>query len=239
MEILRQADGSITFQTMVTVTVPAGTSMLEAEILLMEKINDVGTTLRGHLLTARDAPARPFGREGRRFTAKSKKEVRHAETPYGCAVVWRRAFQSSLGGVCTYPMDEAACLIGAATPKFAQMVSRKLVELPAAEAVRDLRDNHARKVTVDFVQRLTGLVGSLAAATVPAPLTDSQDLPEPGDIKVISIGWGRMGSTARKRKWGEYIRRMKGLLGKSGRDHCRSAQTGPHRVCPDRHPAGL
>ena len=98
------------------------------------------------------------------------------------------AFQSSLGGVCSYPMDEAACLIGAATRKFARMVSRKLVELPAAKVVRDRRENHARKVTVDFVQRLPGLVGALAAATLPAPLTDHQDLPEPKDIKLISIG---------------------------------------------------
>ena len=51
-------------------------------------------------------------------------------------------------------MDEAACLIGAATPKFAQMVSRKLVELPAAEVMRDLHENHARQITVDFVQTL-------------------------------------------------------------------------------------
>ena len=188
MEIVRSPDGSITFQTMVSVTVPAGTSMLDAENLLMDKINQAGTTLTSHLLTARDAPARPFERDGRRFTAKTKKEVRHVETPYGCAVVWRLAFQSSPGGVCTYPMDEAASLIGAATPKFAQMVSRKLVELPAAEVVRDLRENHARPITVDFVQRLTGLVGALAAATVPAPLTDHQELPEPKVIKVISIG---------------------------------------------------
>ena len=173
---------------MVSVTVPAGTSMLEAEDLLMEKINEAGVTLTGHLLTARGGSALPFEQEGRRFTAKSKKEVRHVETPYGCAVVWRWAFQSSLGGVCTYPMDEAACLIGAATPKFAQMVSRKLVELPAAEVVRDLHENHARQITVDFVQRLSGLVGTLAAATLPASLTDDQDLPEPKDIKVISIG---------------------------------------------------
>lgn len=188
MEILHRPDGSLTFQTMVSVTVPAGTSMLEAEDLLMGKINDAGVALTGHLLRARDASAPAFERDGRRFTAKSKKEVRHVETPYGCAVVWRRAFQSSLGGVCTYPMDEAAGLIGAATPKFARMVSRKLVELPAAEVVRDLRENHARKVTVDFVQRLTGLVGALAAAALPAPLTDHQDLPEPAAIKVISIG---------------------------------------------------
>ena len=87
MEILRKPDGSITFQTMVSVTVPAGTSMLEAEDLLMGKINEAGATLTGHLLTARDASAQPFEREGRRFTAKSKKEVRHVETPYGCAAV--------------------------------------------------------------------------------------------------------------------------------------------------------
>ena len=85
-------------------------------------------------------------------------------------------------------MDEEACLIGAATPKFAQMVSRKLVELPAAEVVRDLRENHARKVTVDFVQRLTGLVGALATSLLPTPLEQGKDLPQPEEIKVISIG---------------------------------------------------
>ena len=45
MEILRKSDGSITFQTMVSVTVPADTSMLEAEELLMEKVNEAGTAL--------------------------------------------------------------------------------------------------------------------------------------------------------------------------------------------------
>lgn len=188
MEIVRSPDGSITFQTMVSVTVPAGTSMLEAENLLMDQINAAGASLTGHLLESRDAGPQPVERGGRRFTAKHKKEVRHVETPYGCAVVWRRAFQSSLGGVCYYPMDQAAGLIGAATPKFAQMVSRKLVELPAGEVVRDLRENHARKVTVDFVQNLTGLVGALAAVTVPAPLEQCQDLPRAEEIKVISIG---------------------------------------------------
>ncbi len=68
------------------------------------------------------------------------------------------------------------------------MASRKLVELPAGAVVRNLRENHARKVTVDFVWHFTGLAGALAAATVPAPLGESQDLPDPKDIKVISIG---------------------------------------------------
>ncbi len=38
MEILPSPDGSNTFQTTVSVTVSAGTSMLEAEILLMAKV---------------------------------------------------------------------------------------------------------------------------------------------------------------------------------------------------------
>ena len=135
-----------------------------------------------------------------------------------CAVVWRRAFQSSLGGVCYYPMDGAAGLMGAATPKFAQMVSRKLVELPAGEVVRDVRENHARKVTVDFVQNLTGLVGALAAVTVPAPLKQCRDPPRAEAIKVISIqsdlhrrGWSlcadepaRGGSQARRSTQGTH-----------------------------------
>jgi hypothetical protein len=108
------------------------------------------------------------------------------ETPYGCVVVERWAYQSSLGGICHYPLDQAASLIGAATPKFAQMVSRKLVELPAAEVVRDLRANHARSVSLDFVQRLTGLVGALAEAAV--PVCEGSSLPAPEKVVTVSVG---------------------------------------------------
>lgn len=68
---------------------------------------------------------------------------------------------------CHYPFDTASSRFGAATPEFAQTISRKMVELPAAEAVRDLRENHPRAVTVDLVQRLTGLVGALAQSVIP------------------------------------------------------------------------
>ncbi|MDB6132027.1 MAG: hypothetical protein JWM59_270 [Verrucomicrobiales bacterium] len=185
MDIIRNPDGSLSFRTTVEVTVPAGTSMLEAEELLMKEINGAGASLTGKILESRDG-GEPFVREGRRFTAKSKKEVRHVETPFGCVVVRRHAFQSSLGGVCHYPMDEAGCLTGAATPKFARMISRKMVELPAAEVVRDLRENHTRAVTVDFVQRLTGLVGVLAQSVIPA--AGAGTLPAPEEVASVSIG---------------------------------------------------
>jgi len=182
----RHPDGSLTIRTEVEVQVPAGASMLEAEECLMTAVNQAGASVTGRLLESRDADGRPLTREGRMFTAKRKREVRHVETPYGCAVVERWAYQSSLGGVCHYPLDQAASLIGAATPKFAQMVSRKLVELPAAEVVRDLRANHARSVSLDFVQRLTGLVGALAAAAV--PVSEGASLPPPETVVTIAVG---------------------------------------------------
>lgn len=190
MEITRSSDGSLIFRTTVEVVVPPGTSMLEAEELLMQEINKTGADITGGILTSRDADGKPLEKQGRKLTAKVRKEPRHVETPYGCAVVECWAYQTSAGGVCHYPMVTGASLVGAATPKFAQMVSRKMVELPAAEVVRDLRENHARKVTVDFVQRLTGLVGALAAAAAPVPACAGADesLPQPEEVKVISIG---------------------------------------------------
>jgi hypothetical protein len=182
----RNTDGSLTLCTEVEVHVPAGTSMLEAEERLMTEVNKAGAGLTGQLLESMDAGGQPLERSGRTWTAKARKEIRHVETPYGCVVVERWAYQSSRGGSCHYPLDEAASLLGAATPKFAQMVSRKLVELPAAEVVRDLRDNHARGVSVDFVQRLTGLVGALAEAVV--PVCDSGALPPPGQVATVTVG---------------------------------------------------
>lgn len=182
----RNPDGSLTLRTEVAVHVPAGSSMLEAEERLMAAVNEASAGLTGQLLESRDADGRPLRRGSRTFTAKRKKEVRHVETPYGCAVVERWAYQSGFGGVCHYPLDEAAGLIGAATPKFAQMVSRKMVEMPAAEVVRDLRANHGRSASVDFVQRLTGLVGALAEAAV--PVSDAASLPPPEQVATVSVG---------------------------------------------------
>ena len=175
----RNPDGSLTIRTEVEVQVPAGASMLDAEECLMTAVNKAGAGVTGRLLEARDAVGKPLTREGRTFTARRGKEVRPLETPSGCAVVERRAYQSSLGGVGHYPLDRAASLMGAATPKFAQMVSRKPGELPAAEVVRDLRAHHSRSVSLDFVQSLTGLGGALAEAAV--PVSEDASLPPPED----------------------------------------------------------
>jgi len=182
----RNPDGSLTLRTEVEVHVPAGTSMLEAEERLMVEINKAGAGLTGDLLLSMDTDGRAITSRGRRMTAKKKKEVRHIETPYGCAVVERWAYQDSRGGECHYPLDTAASLIGAATPKFGQMVTSKLAQMPARTVVGDLKANHARSVTIDFVQRLTGLVGVLADAVI--PVTSGSSLPPPEAVASVSVG---------------------------------------------------
>ncbi len=79
--------------------------MLEAEERLMVEVNKAGAGLTGDLLHCMDADGRPITHGGRRMTAKRRKEVRHVETPYGCVVVERWAYQDSRGGSCHYPMD--------------------------------------------------------------------------------------------------------------------------------------
>lgn len=186
IQVQRRPDGSLIMRANVEIEVPPGASMLEAEEALMRGLNEAGTGLTGGLLETMDADGKPLQRQGRNWTAKRRKEVRHVETPWGCAVVERWAYQPGTGGACFYPMDKAAGLIGAATPKFSQMVSGKLVELPAATVVSDLRGNHARSVSADFVQRLAELVSTLAGEI--APGAEAGGLPPAHEVATISVG---------------------------------------------------
>jgi hypothetical protein len=127
----RNPDGSITFTREVSFTVARGTSMLDAETALMQKINEAGCDLTGDILSSLEAPGGPLEIGGVRYTAKKKKETRCIETPYGCTVAECRAYQTAAGGACHYPLVQNASLIGAATPKFAGMITRKMTELPA------------------------------------------------------------------------------------------------------------
>jgi hypothetical protein len=186
IKVERRPDGSFVMRASVEIEVPPGASMLEAEEALMSGLNEAGTGLTGGLLEAMDTDGRPLRRQGRTWTAKRQKEVRHVETPWGCAVVQRWAYQSSSGGVCHYPVDEAAALLGAATPKFAQMLSGKLVELPAATVAADLRGHHGRSISADFVQRLAELVATLAGEI--APGAQAGELPPAHVVATISVG---------------------------------------------------
>jgi hypothetical protein len=70
----RNADGSLTFTREVSFTVAPGTSMLDAETALMQKINEAGCDLTGDLIASMEAPGGPLEIGGVRYTAKKKRK---------------------------------------------------------------------------------------------------------------------------------------------------------------------
>jgi hypothetical protein len=217
----RNPDGSVTLTREVTITVASGTSMYDAETALMQKINEAGCDLTGDLMASRDAPGEPLEIGGVRYTAKKRKEKRCIETPYGCTVAECWAYQSAAGGACVYPLVRNASLIGAATPKFARMITRKMTELPAGTVADDLVRNHERKISVAFIQDLSDLTGRLAESTVPD--FTKGELPPPEAVKIITVsidgatlrmGWSNAtgGSDARKQRAADWRVAMVGAI---------------------------
>jgi hypothetical protein len=100
----------------------------------------------------------------------------------------RFVYQSSAGGACMVPLDRAAGLIGSATPKFAQMVSSKVAEMPARSVARDLADNHRRQVSLAQLQDVTGRVGELARGQQEQLPLEEAGLPPEGQVATITLG---------------------------------------------------
>ena len=217
----RNDDGSITFTREVSFTVARGTSMFDAETALMQKINEAGCDLTGDLIASLDAVGEPVEIGGVKYTAKKRKEKRCIETPYGCTVAECWAYQTAAGGACHYPLVQNASLIGAATPKFARMITRKMTELPAGTVADDLARNHERKISVAYIQQLSDITGRLAEGTVPD--FTKGELPPPEAVKIITVSidgatmrmcWSdaAAGADARKQRAAEWRVAMVGAI---------------------------
>jgi len=123
-----------------------------------------------------------------RLSAKGSKVAKQIETPYGSVTVPRQFYQSSAGGACLVPLDQAASPLGAATPKFAQMVASKVAEMPARSVARDLSDNHQRAVSLEQLQHVSGRVGELARAQQEHLPMEEAALPSARRVRTITIG---------------------------------------------------
>ncbi len=183
-----QPDGSISVRFFTELSFSKNTPMLEQENSIQLKLNELGLELTRHLLHSLECDGQPLhpGSGQAPSTAKSKQVVKLIETPYGALEMPRHVYQTSAGGACHVPLDKAACLIGNATPKFAQMVSHKHTEANARTVCRDLLDNHQRPVSLEQVQHIAQRVGELAAAN-PSQL-DEAALPSAAAVATISIG---------------------------------------------------
>jgi len=83
------------------------------------------------------------------------------ECSYGVMPIERHIYQNSKGGSTYCPLEEAARIFQNATPHFAKQVSSKYSEMSALQVQKDLADNHGRKISTDYLQKLSSRVGSL------------------------------------------------------------------------------
>lgn len=159
------ADGSLT----ISITLPAASdelSMLAQEQRLMEALNAVGRAGARHLLGGFDANGEPLLATGRKWTSKGK-VAKFYETPWGEVLLERHLYQHSGGGATLCPLETRARIVGGtATPHLARSLAHKYANANARAVVRDLEENHARKLAPSYVAAVAEAVAKAAGAPV-------------------------------------------------------------------------
>ena len=179
--IIARTDAAFTIQ----VEIPYGTSMLDFEEVIQQRLNEAGVLATQEALQRFDADGSPIQVGDTKLTSKGKLKKEY-QTPYGVAPVERYVYQSSRGGKTYCPLDRNARIVVSSTPRFAKMVSHKYAEFGSARVIKDLAENHGRVVARCFVQDVTDAVAAVA-------LAKEEDweyaLPEPEEpTSTITIG---------------------------------------------------
>lgn len=158
-------DGTVTF----SITLPAAndrTSMLAQEEQLQEALNAVGQAGARHLLGGFDAGGQPLFHQGRKWTSKGR-VAKFYETPWGEVLVERHLYQHSGGGATLCPLESHARIVGGtATPHLARSLGHKYANANARAVVRDLEENHGRKLAPSYVADIAQAIADAAGQPV-------------------------------------------------------------------------
>lgn len=185
-------DGTVTF----SITLPqasADLSMLEQEERLMEALNAVGRAGARHLLGAFDAHGQPLVHEQRNWTSKGK-VAKIYETPWGEVLLERHLYQTSSGGATFCPLEGRARILGGtATPHLARSLGHKYANSNARAVVRDLQENHGRKLAPSYVADIAQAVAEAAGQPV---VEQNAHAPQSAPREVASAVLGLDGTCA-------------------------------------------
>ena len=164
-QVRTHPDGTVTF----SITLPPATdqvSMLEQEERLMEALNAVGRAGARHLLGGFDAPGTPLSHAGGKWTSKGR-VARIYENPWGEVLLARHLYQSRDGGATLCPLEGRARLVGgSATPHRARSLAHKYANTNARAMVRDLEENHGRKLAPSSIADVAAAVAGAAGDPV-------------------------------------------------------------------------
>ena len=159
------ADGSVTF----SLTLPAASnelSMLAQEERLMAALNAVGRAGSRHLLHGFEADGQPLVHEDRTWTSKGK-VAKIYETPWGEVMIQRHLYQHSGGGATFCPLEGSARIVGGtATPHLARTLGHKYANSNARAVVRDLEENHGRKLAPSYVADIAEAIAAAAGQPI-------------------------------------------------------------------------
>jgi len=157
--IVARSETSFTVQ----VEIPYGSSMLDFEQTIQERLNQAGVIATQEALQQFDTDGSPIMVGPVRFTSKGQLPKEY-QTPYGVATVARHVYQSSQGGKTYCPLDRDARIVVSSTPRFAKMIAHKYAEFGSGRVLMDLEENHGRKVARSFIQNVADAVAAVALA---------------------------------------------------------------------------
>lgn len=185
-KVQTNSDGTVT----ISITLPpssAKTSMLAQEEDLMAAVNAVGRAGARHLLGGFDAAGTPLHHEGRQWTSKGRSGKIY-ETPWGEVLVERHLYQRSSGGATLCPLEARARIVGGtATPHLARSLAHKYANANARAVVRDLEENHGRKLAPSYVADIAAAV-ALAAGQPVVEQTAHTAQSTPAQVQSVVLG---------------------------------------------------
>ena len=145
------------------VTVKISGSLMEMENAILDGCNEMGSLATAEVLQKFDTDGSPIKLGEVKMTVRDKTNKTY-QTPYGGVLIQRNVYQSSKGGKIYCPLENNAQIIRGATPKFAQQISHKYVNMNAPAVCQDLNENHHRKIAHSYLQDVSDWVGSIAQA---------------------------------------------------------------------------
>ena len=167
------------------ITIPYGKTILEAEEIILQSINEAGSLATGEILQQFDTDGSPIIVGGQKWTSKGQSQKTY-ETPYGKTQIKRHVYQNSQGGKTYCPLDVQAKIVCTSTPRFAKMMTSKYAEFSSRRVENDLLENHGVTVPIAYIQNICDIVGSIASIKEDYWEYELPKIEKP--IKTITIG---------------------------------------------------
>ncbi len=179
--IIARSESSFT----VEVEIPYGSSMLDFEQTIQERLNQAGVVATQEALRQFDTDGSPLTIGPVKFTSKGQLP-KEDQTPYGVATVARHVSRSSQGGKTFCPLDRDARIVTSSTPRFAKMITPKDAEFGSGRVILDLEANHGRAVARSFVQDVADAVATVALAKEESWNDALPEIEQP--VRAIALG---------------------------------------------------